>query len=74
MEDIATKLTKDDALVLFEFLSRFFDEDKLSIADQPEQRALWNFTCIVERVLAEPFSENWSYIVSETSERLRNEV
>ncbi|WP_020405795.1 hypothetical protein [Hahella ganghwensis] len=74
MDEVSIKLTKDEALVLFELLSRFSDEDKLSIEDQAEQRALWNLTCIFEKVLAEPFSENWSDIISEARERLRDEV
>lgn len=74
MEEVAINLTKDEALVLFEFLSRFSDEDRLSIEDQAEQRALWNLTCILEKVLAEPFSEDWSNIIFAARERLRDEV
>ena len=73
MEEVIIKLTKDEALVLFEFLSRYSDEGKLSIEDQSEQRALWNLTCILEQVLVEPFSENyWSDIISAARERLRD--
>jgi hypothetical protein len=74
MEEVVIKLTKDEALVLFEFLSRFSDEDKVSIEDQAEQRALWNLACVFEKVLVEPFSENWPDIISEARERLRDDV
>lgn len=73
MEDVEIKLTKDEALVLFDFLSRFSNEDTLSIHDQAEERALWNLTCIFEKVLAEPFSVEWQSIIKGARNRLRNE-
>jgi hypothetical protein len=73
MDEVDIKLTKDEALVLFEFLSRFSDEDRLSIKDQAEQRALWNLTCLFEKALVEPFSENWPEIISSARKRLRDE-
>lgn len=73
MEDVEIKLTKDEALVLFDFLSRFSNEDTLSIQDQAEERALWNLTCVFEKILAEPFSEEWQSIVKSARNRLRDE-
>lgn len=37
---IIFQMTKDEALVLFEFLSRFTDTDKLSIEHKGEEQAL----------------------------------
>ena len=59
MDDVDIKLTKDEALVLFDFLSRFSNQEKLSIQDQAEERALWNLTSLFEKSLAEPFSIEW---------------
>jgi hypothetical protein len=73
MEDVSIGLTKDEALVLFEFLSRFSSQDVLEIQDQAEERALWNLACSLEKVLAEPFSERWVEIISEARERLRDD-
>jgi hypothetical protein len=41
---IEIKLTKDEAIVLFEFLSRFSDKDELKIEHQAEERAcgIWH--------------------------------
>jgi hypothetical protein len=39
----------DEALVLFEFLSRFSDTDELRVEDQAEQRALSNLCCLLEK-------------------------
>ena len=73
MEEVSIKLTKDEALVLFEFLSRFSSSDALSIQDQAEERALWNLTCTFERLFSEPFSDDWTEIISAARKRLRDE-
>ena len=73
MEDVSIGLTKDEALVLFEFLSRFSSQDVLEIQDQAEERALWNLACSREKVLAEPFSGRWMEIISAARERLRDD-
>ena len=54
MDGIEIKLTGDEAVVLFEFLSRFSDSEQLTIADQAEKRALWNLTCSLEKTLVGP--------------------
>jgi len=72
MDEVTINLTKDEALVLFEFLSRFSDEDRLSIKDQAEQRALWNLTCVFEKALSEPFSNDWPQIIEGARSRLRD--
>jgi hypothetical protein len=59
MDDIQISLTKDEALVLFEMISRFSDTDKLSIEHQSEERALWNLNCSLESVLVEPLDDKY---------------
>jgi hypothetical protein len=72
LEPISINFTKDEALVLFEFLSRFSETDKLSIEHQAEERALWNLTCIFEKELSEPFDKKYGDILSQARERLRD--
>jgi hypothetical protein len=71
---IKINLTKDEAIVLFEFLSRFSDKDELKIEHQAEERALWNLTCYFERELVEPFSENYGQILDAARERLKDDI
>jgi hypothetical protein len=71
-ESISINFTKDEALVLFEFLSRFSETDKLSIEHQSEERALWNLACIFEKELSEPFDKKYGDILSQARERLRD--
>jgi hypothetical protein len=72
-EDISIKLSKAEALVLFEFLSRYSNEDKLIIEDQAEQRALWNLQCVLEKELMETFiMANYSELLASAREGLRD--
>ena len=71
-ESVSINLTKDEALVLFEFLFRFSETDKLSIEQQSEERALWNLACIFEKELSEPFDKKYGDILSQARERLKD--
>jgi hypothetical protein len=49
MDNVELKLTKDEALVLFELLSRYSDSAVLSAADSAELRVLWAVNCLPEK-------------------------
>jgi hypothetical protein len=75
-DEVVITLTRDEALVLFECLSRTDSRtnDLGDLAeDQAEQRALWNLTCLLERVLAEPLSPNYTELLGAARSRLRDE-
>ena len=56
-EDVKITLTRDEALVLFEFLSRYSDDkEELRIIDQSEQRVLWDIQAMLESTLVEPIN------------------
>jgi hypothetical protein len=71
-DKIKIELTKDEALVLFEFLSRFSESENLDIQHQSEERVLWNLTCSLEKILVEPFKENYDEILNLARERLKD--
>ena len=73
-EEIKISLTKDEALVLFEFLFRFSDTEKLNIEHQAEERALWNLECSLEKILVEPFKDDYLELLETARERLKDEV
>lgn len=73
-EEVNIKLTKDEALVLFEFLSRFSDKNKPKIEHQAEERALWNLACIFEKELVELFEKEYGELLESARERLRDKV
>ena len=67
------EINNDEALVLFELLSRYSDTDVLVVEDQAESRVLWNLTCALEKSLAEPFAENYQQLLSTAQDRVRDE-
>jgi hypothetical protein len=71
--DVRFTITSDEAIVLFEFLQRFGKTEKLGIADQAEERALWNLCCALEKQLAMPFDKNYPALLCAARERLRDE-
>ena len=72
-EDVVIKLTKDEALVLFDWLARFNETENQAFEDQAEQRALWNLECYFERELAEPINSDWDGIIAAARARLRDQ-
>lgn len=71
-ETIKIELNSDEALILFELLSRYSDTDELAIEDQAEQRVLWNLCCDLEKLLIEPFSNNYREMVVDSRSRIRD--
>lgn len=71
---IELRLSKDEALVLFELVSRFSNEQKLEIVDQAEQRVLWDLCCLLEKQLVEPFSADYVEILEQARSRVRDSV
>ena len=71
-EEIHINLSSDEAVVLFEFLSRFSDKEVLEIADQSEARVLENILCDLENALAEPFSGKYKEILETAREKIRD--
>ncbi|MEU4219632.1 hypothetical protein [Actinoplanes sp. NPDC026623] len=75
-DDVALKLSRDEALVLFEWLGR---TDELTnhfgdlVEDQAEQRVLWDLTCLLERELVEPFEPNYEELVKQARSRVRDD-
>jgi hypothetical protein len=71
---VSLDLTSDEALVLFDFLTRYTDSDRLEIADQAEQRALWNLCAILEKALVEPFDPAYGELLEAARQRLRDSI
>ena len=69
---IVLSFTKNEALVLFEFVCRFSDDKELSIQDQAEERVLWNMCGSLEKVLAEPFDPDYETILQQARDEVRD--
>ena len=73
-EEVVITLPRAQALVLFEFLSRFSDDKKLEIQDQAEERVLWDMCCDLERVLVEPFRSDYDVLLQRARDSVRDKV
>jgi hypothetical protein len=71
-DPVALTLTHDEALVLFEFLSRFLDDEHLTLEDQGEERALWKLQGMLESRLVEILLPNYTELVEQARTRLRD--
>ena len=67
---VLIELEPDEAIVLFEFLSRYCEQDALSIEGKSGQVALWNLLCLLEKQLVEPFLPEYNRLVQEARDRL----
>ena len=72
MNQIEIKFSKNEAIILFEFLTRFCEENKLQIEDETEAIVLWNLQCELEKNLIEPFREDYNEIVKEARNSLKS--
>lgn len=71
-EPVSIEFSRDEALVLFDSLSRYSDSDHLTVEDQAEQAVLWSLTCMLEKVLVEPFRHDYTELLDAARNRLRN--
>lgn len=73
-DETTIKLNKDEALVLFEFLSRINDKELKEIfEDQAEQKVLWILEGQLEKQLVEPFKPEYNDIIKEARNKIRDE-
>jgi hypothetical protein len=75
-DEIVIRLSHDEALVLFEWLTHTDDAtDGFAnlVEDQAEQRALWNLTSLLERVLVEPLAAQYQELIAKARSRLRDQ-
>jgi len=71
--EINIRLTKDEALVLFEFISRFNETShKELFHDQSEEKMMWLIEGQLQKILVEPFIPNYIDIINEARNKLRD--
>ena len=70
-QPVSLALTQDEALVLFELLSRYDDTESLSTEDNSEVLALWRLHGTLQKVLVTPFLPDYAERLEAARERLR---
>jgi len=71
-DKVTIELSPSEALVLFEFVSRFSQDGELEIMDQAEERVLWDVCSLLERALSEPFLPNYSNLLAKARDEVRD--
>ena len=69
-ESVTLTIGKAEPLVLFDLLFRFRDEPHLSIRHDAERVTLWMIEACLEKMLAEPFSDEYQRILEEAREKV----
>lgn len=72
-DEISIGLSRDQALVLFEWLARTgAGEQPAAFEDQAEQRVLWDLEAALEAVLSEPFKSDYRELLEAARGRVRD--
>lgn len=70
-KNYGVSLTSDEAIVLFEFLSRVVESDELTIESDAEMTALQNILCSLESDMTEPFESNYKDLLESARKNLQ---
>jgi hypothetical protein len=70
-EAINVKLSPEEALVLFEFLTRVDQKENLRVEDEAERVVLANILCILEKQLVAPFDPKYIQLLAHARRSLR---
>lgn len=71
MKDVTIHLTNNEALVLIEFLLRFRNSEKLTLADQAEEQILWDLCAMLETKFPELLNENYKALLDKARDIVR---
>ncbi len=69
---INLNLTNEEALVFFDWISRFNEDEKYVFQDQAEQRVLWDIEAMLEKQLVEPLDEKYSILLKSARDKIRD--
>lgn len=64
------ELTKEEALVLSDWLHQYKENDKY-FNDDAVKCVFWSIECLLERELVEPFHENYAEILAKAKETVK---
>lgn len=70
--NISVELSRAEALVLFEWLSRFNKTSRSDFDDQAEQRVLWDLEAMLEAILVEPLESRYDDLLAAARARVRD--
>ena len=72
-EKVILELSNDEALILFEWIKRFNEQDNQEFEDQAEERVLWNLEALLEKSLTTLFDRDYKELLNEARGRVRDD-
>jgi len=69
---IKLELSKDEAIVFFEWIKRFNEKDN-KFEDQAEERVLWDIEAQLEKKMIIPFNYEYGKLLLEARSRIRDQ-
>ena len=69
---VTLELTGDEALVLYEWLTRFNQRDDVEFVDQAEERVLCDLEAMLEKVLVVPLQSDYAETLSQARSNVRD--
>ena len=66
------ELTREEALVFFEWISRFNKREDADFEDQAEQRVLWDIEATLESTLDDLFSPDYAALLAAARAKVRD--
>ena len=70
---ISVKFTDEEAIVLFEWLSKFNEAERPALfQDQAEQRVLFDLEAELEKVISQTFDSNYMEKLSSARQKIRD--
>jgi hypothetical protein len=69
---VTLELSPEQALVLFEWLSKFNASEGRRFEDQAEERVLWDIEAMLESTLVEPFDAPYEELLAKARAAVRD--
>ena len=69
---VTLQLSRDEALVLFEWVSRFNKTRTPAFEDQAEERVLWDLEARLESELVEPLRKDYARTLADARAHVRD--
>lgn len=72
--DVLLTLSREQALVFYDWLARFNDSDHAAFEDQSEERVLFDLEAVLEKALEETLSRDYDKKLAKSRDAIRDPV
>ena len=71
-KSVKLELTSDAALVLYDWLARVNQWEEIDVADQAEERVLFDLEAMLEKALVAPLQSDYAELLSQARAHVRD--